>query len=384
MIRHLSRNHSVVIASLAHTEQELAEGSGLKDYCEEVIAEILPNSMRWSRAFKAVLASTPSSVAYFWSSRLYRRIRERLLTTDFDVIFVHCAFVAQYVKDYEYGFKVLDFGDLDSAKWAQYSRWKRFPFSVGYAVEAAKLRRYERDIARRFNRCSVTTQGEMEEFHKLGVTTSCRLIPNGVDTEYFTPDRWNSASSRVIVFLGRMDYFPNIDGVNYFVKEIFPIIREKREDAELRIIGSNPAKSVRELRKLPNISVTGHVRDVRPYLKDAAVSIAPLRIARGTQNKILESMAFGIPVVATPEASKGVQAIHGRDLLVADNSQSFAQKVLDLMMNRQLAIVLSEAGRRQVERAHRWSTSMNILDNLLAEASARPRACSPQGNSSRR
>jgi glycosyltransferase involved in cell wall biosynthesis len=205
-----------------------------------------------------------------------------------------------------------------------------------------------------------------------------------VDTEYFTPDRWNSASSRVIVFLGRMDYFPNIDGVNYFVKEIFPIIREKREDAELRIIGSNPAKSVRELRKLPNISVTGHVRDVRPYLKDAAVSIAPLRIARGTQNKILESMAFGIPVVATPEASKGVQAIHGRDLLVADNSQSFAQKVLDLMMNRQLAIVLSEAGRRQVERAHRWSTSMNILDNLLAEASARPRACSPQGNSSRR
>ena len=118
-------------------------------------------------------------------------------------------------------------------------------------------------MARHFHRCTVTTQGEMEEFQKLSVTTPCMLIPNGVDTTYFSPNGRSGDSSNAIIFLGRMDYFPNIDGIHYFAKDIFPIIRDRKPDVELRIIGSNPVKSVRELAKLPNISVTGHVPDVR-------------------------------------------------------------------------------------------------------------------------
>ena len=167
-----------------------------------------------------------------------------------------------------------------------------------------------------------------------------------------------------------MDYFPNIDGIHYFAKDIFPIIRDRKPDVELRIIGSNPVKSVRELAKLPNISVTGHVPDVRHHLKDAALSIAPLRIARGTQNKILESMASGLPVVATPEAVKGVQATPGLHLFVAEDSHKFAETAIDLLTNAQLRRTLSEAGRKQVEEAHVWPTSMKLVDELLAEASS--------------
>lgn len=372
MIRHLAQRHSITVASLAHTQEEFDQGAGLKDYCEEVIAEVLPNSVRWSQAFKALFSPTPSSVAYFWSARLYKRIENRFRSTNFDVVFVHCAFVAQYVLGCQNSFRILDFGDLDSAKWAEYSRWKSFPLSLGYAIEAAKLRKYERDIALQFHRCTVTTQGELDEFHKLGVPTPCLLIPNGVDTAYFASNGRSGNGSNAIVFLGRMDYFPNIDGIQYFAKDVFPIVRQKRPDAVLRIVGSNPSKSIRELAKMPNVSVTGHVPDVRPYLKNAAVSIAPLRIARGTQNKILESMAFGLPVVATAQAAKGVQATRGRDLFVAEDARSFAKMVLEVLTNKQLAKGLSEAGRNQVEKAHVWSSSMEVLDNVLAERSLKP------------
>src|SRR5262245_57835493 len=136
MIRHLGQQHSVVVASLAQTQQELKDSAGLKDYCKEVIAEVVPDSVRWAQAFKALPTKTPSSVAYFWSPRLYRRVKEKLAQTHFDVILVHCAFVAQYVMDHKSGLRILDYGDMDSVKWAEYAQWKSVPLSLGYAIEA--------------------------------------------------------------------------------------------------------------------------------------------------------------------------------------------------------------------------------------------------------
>jgi glycosyltransferase involved in cell wall biosynthesis len=165
-----------------------------------------------------------------------------------------------------------------------------------------------------------------------------------------------------------MDYFPNIDAVCYFAEKILPIIRRRVPNAEFRIVGSNPARKVQELSKIPNTVVTGHVPDVRAYLQDAAVTLAPLRIARGTQNKILESMAMGIPVVATPQAAKGIQAVGERDILVAETPEKFARRVVDLLQNASLRKRLSVAGRKQVEKAHLWPAAMRILDSTLAEA----------------
>jgi sugar transferase (PEP-CTERM/EpsH1 system associated) len=365
MIGHLSEKHSVVVASLAHTEQELREGEGLKNHCEEVIAEVLPDRSRWLHAVNALPTKTPSSVAYFWSPRLYSRIRERLVRNQFDVIFVHCAFVAQYVADWRNGFRVLDFGDMDSAKWAEYAQSRAFPLSLGYALEAKKLRAYERRLAQNFDRCTVTTQGEREEFDSLGVLTPCTVIPNGVDTGYFSQKQRSAFAAPVVVFLGRMDYFPNIDGVLYFARKVFPLIRERVPDAQFRIIGSDPASTIRELEKMPGISVTGYVPDVRSYLTDAAVSVAPLRIARGTQNKILESMSMGIPVVSTPQAAKGIQAVPGQHLVVAGEPEAFAKSVLELLWNDGLRRKLANEAQRNLDRVHKWPLSMQILDELL-------------------
>src|SRR5262249_54683945 len=155
-------------------------------------------------------------------------------------------------------------------------------------------------------------------------------------TRYFSKIDSAPCPEPVIAFLGRMDYFPNIDGVCYFAEKIFPIVRQRVANARFVIIGSDPPRQVRSLSAIAGVTVTGHVADVRPYVRDAALTVAPLRIARGTQNKILESMAMGIPVVATPQAAKGIQAIPDRHLLVAENGENFAHKVVDVLTKESL------------------------------------------------
>lgn len=368
MVRHLSKKHTIVVGSLAHTEEELRQGSGLNEHCNEVLAEVLPNSARWMRAGRALPSYRSSSVAYFWSPQLRRKIEDASRRYRFDAIIVHCAFAAQYALGIPAKFRLLDFGDLDSGKWFDYKSFRAFPLSVGYGLEGCKLRRYETQLAKNFDYCTVTTQGELEEFKKLKVEVPSTVIPNGVDSGYFRP-RPESPNGRVIVFVGRMDYFPNIDAAEYFAKNIFPLIRQRVPNAELQLVGSDPNHVVLNLATIPGVTVTGHVPDVRPYLSDATVTIAPLRLARGTQNKILESMAMGIPVVASSVAAKGVAAMQGAQLLVADEPEQFANAVLRILDNGTLRKSLSESARRQVEETHSWPRSMQILDNILDKVS---------------
>ena len=364
MIRHLGETGTVTVASLAESHYELREGKGLRDYCSEVMVEMVPKSVRWFRAWKALFTSWPSSVAYFFSPELHRRIQYTLQKSQFDAVFVHCAFMAQYVLDTAVPLRILDYGDLDSAKWSEYSGSRAFPLSLGYRLEAKKMQSYEKRVAGHFDRCTVTTPGELQAFAKLDAGVPCSVIPNGVDTEYFR-SKSPTRDPHVIAFVGRMDYFPNIDGALYFAKRVFPIIRRSMPDVQLRIVGSNPARAVQELATISGITVTGHVPDVRPYLDDAAVAVAPLRLARGTQNKILEALAMGVPVVATPQAAKGVNVTPGRDLLIAEDEASFAEQVVSLMENDSLRKGISEAGHGKVMETHRWSYSMSLLDKIL-------------------
>jgi polysaccharide biosynthesis protein PslH len=367
MIRHLSKKHRVVVATLAETKQELEEGTDLQQYCAELIAEVVPIPLRWLRAYGALPTWTPSSAAYFWSPRLFKRIREVSRSIGFDMVFVHCGFVAPYVSELPVRFKVLDFGDMDSVKWSDYAKWRAFPLSLGYGLEAKKLRRLERKMAQAFEHCIVTTTGELNEYDSLRVPTPCSVIVNGVDTSYFakTNGRETIHQDATITFLGRMDYFPNVDGACYFADEVFPFIQKQLPHAQFWIVGSNPSHDIRQLGKRPGITVTGTVRDVRPFLQEATVTVAPLRIARGTQNKILESMAMGIPVVTTPQAAKGIQAEPDEHFLVSSTPEDFARRVIQLIENPSLRVRLSTAAKTQIEQFHSWPSSLKNLDELI-------------------
>lgn len=370
MIRHLSRNHSVTVASLAHSEQELREGAELSQHCDKVIAEVLPSARRWRKAVLTLPTATPSSAAYFWSERLRSRILEQAARVRPDVVWVHCAFMAAYAEGIECGLRVMDYGDLDSGKWFEYSSYRPFPLSFGYGLEGRKLRLYEKRITRSFDCCTFTAPGELQEFRDWGLPCRSELIPNGVDFDYFHRRSTPPSTSFNIVFLGRMDYFPNVQGIIHFAKGVFPKIRERVPEAKLQIVGSNPIASVRDLARDSAITVTGSVPDVRPYLADAALAIAPLKIARGTQNKILECMAVGLPVVSSWEASRGVQATPGEHLLVAASDSEFQDHVVRLLQDPLLRDRIAAAARLQVERAHCWPRSMDILDGIISGQSA--------------
>lgn len=370
MIRHLSRNHTVTIASLAHSESELIAGQELKRYCLELIAEVVPTTTRWLRAVRTIPSKWPSSGAYFWSPVLQRRIREFTKRQSIDLVLVHCAFVARYVRHITDAVRILDYGDLDSGKWLDYAQHRGFPLSLGYKLEFHKLRRYETQLAAEFDRFTVTAPGELQEFRKINSTAPCTLITNGVDIEYFAKRPKCQTRDPIIIFLGRMDYFPNVDGITHFVKDIFPLVRARIPNVQLKIVGSNPSPKIVQLQRISGVSVTGFVPDVRPSLAEAAVAVVPLRIARGTQNKMLECMSSGVPVVASPQAGAGVQAVGGRDYLVGSNPQEFASEVIRVLQDPNLQESLSTAARRQVESAHLWSHSMSILDSVIDEAIA--------------
>jgi sugar transferase (PEP-CTERM/EpsH1 system associated) len=222
----------------------------------------------------------------------------------FDLILVHCSSVAQYVAGVRGIPKILDFGDMDSQKWLEYARYRPFPLAAGYWLEGKKLEREERRLARLFDLCTATTRAEWEtlEGYRTGVATD--WFPNGVDSTYFTPTA-EPYDANTICFVGRMDYYPNQQCMFDFCANVLPLIRARRPETKLLIVGADPSLAVKKLGDLPGITVTGSVDDVRPYLWRSALMVAPLMIARGTQNKVLEAMAAGVPVVEPRGGGRG-------------------------------------------------------------------------------
>ncbi|HEX7958789.1 MAG TPA: glycosyltransferase, partial [Terriglobales bacterium] len=203
-----------------------------------------------------------------------------------------------------------------------------------------------------------------------GLNAPASLIPNGVDADYFQHLVNRPLQASTVVFLGRMDYFPNIQGIIDFAQNVFPHVRREVPAVRLRIIGSNPVREVRELSTRPGIEVTGSVPDVRPYLADAAVAVAPLTIARGTQNKILECMSMGIPVVSSPQAARGVQGTPGEHLLVGKDHPDFAAQVIRLLRDSELRDRIAASARQQLRNGHSWARSMQLLDAVLARGTS--------------
>jgi polysaccharide biosynthesis protein PslH len=336
MIRHLSQSHRVTVATVAHSEEEAQSGAPLHQHCAEVIYEVVPSSVRWIKAAAALPVAVPSSVKYFHSSKVRRQVVDSSRKQPFDCVIVHCAFAAQFVGGVTASFRMMDFGDLDSGKWFEYAQERSFPMSAAYWLEAKKLRRYELELARSFDLCTFTAPGELDQFRAIAPGVNSELISNGVDSTYFRLRVPRQDRRPVIGFLGRMDYFPNVKGAIWFAKSVFPLIQKRVPKAIFRIIGSNPIASIKALATNPGIEVTGSVPDVRDLMNDVAVSVVPLTLARGTQNKILECMGMGVPVVCTPEAAKGVNAKVERDFLVASTAEEFTSAVIRIFEDNQL------------------------------------------------
>jgi len=370
IIRHLAADHDVTVCSLARSDEEAREGEGIAPYCARYEMAQVSEPVQVMRMVARVPTRVPSSMGYFYSPALAHRVRKLLAAEHFDLVFVHCSSVAQYVADVVGVPKILDFGDMDSQKWLEYARYKPFPLSLGYRFEGRKLEREEARLARRFDLCTATTRAEWETMQSLGTGVATGWFPNGVDSDYFRPTA-EGYDPDTICFVGRMDYYPNQECMFGFCAHTLPLVRARRPGVKLLIIGADPSPAVRKLGDLPGVTVTGSVADVRPYLYRSALMVAPLNIARGTQNKILEAMAAGVPVVTSGVAAGGVDALEWEHLLVARSPGECAQAVLHVLEEPTERGRLAAAGRARVLSHHAWPQSMKRLDGIIERCLAR-------------
>ena len=364
MIRHLQQNHRVTVCSLARSAAEAEEGRGIAPHCAHFEMAQVSNPVQALRMVARLPLATPSSMGFFWSPELKQKIDALLARENFDLIFVHCSSVAQYVEDVQGISKILDFGDMDSQKWLEYVHYKPFPLSLGYALEGRKMERAEKRLARKFDLCTATTRAEWQTLEDFQTGAATDWFPNGVDAGFFKPDG-EGYDADTLSFIGRMDYYPNQEAMFRFCAEVWPRLREQRPQMKLLIVGADPIPAVQKLGELPGITVTGSVPDVRPYVLRSAAMVAPLKIARGTQNKILEAMAMGVPVISSRTAAGGVDAVAGEHLLVADTADEYVAAILRICDDAGERARLAEQGRARMLSHHAWPESMRRLDAII-------------------
>ncbi len=364
IIRHLGGFAKVTVASMARDRAEQDEAQGIADYCHRFHCVRIPTPVAVGRMLMNVPTPVPSSFGYFYSPALKQFIDNECATGDYDFVFVHCSSAAQYVDGFGDLPKILDFGDMDSEKWFEYRRRRGFPMNMVYGLEGMKLRQTEKRLAGRFDLSTCTTRAELQTLRELGTARNTDWFPNGVDSEFFHPDD-TPYDSDTLCFTGRMDYFPNQQAVLYLCGDVFPRIRAQVPGAKLLIIGAEPSKEIRQLGERPGITVTGTVPDVRSYVRSAAVSVAPLEIARGTQNKILEAMAMGVPVVSSVVAAGGVDAVPGEHFLTAGDADTLAEQVIGLLQNPARRAELGASGRQRMLANHSWAGSMRRLEGII-------------------
>lgn len=373
--RHLAREHRLTLAFPIDEPGADAALAALRAEIPDL--EHAPIARRPKRvgALLRLACGGSATMAYYHCPALAARVADRLGRESFDLTYFSSSSMSRYAADARLPV-LMDFVDVDSDKWLQYGARRRPPAAWVYRLEGLRLRRYEAAAARRATHCLVATRLERILLRTFAPWAPVTVVPNGVDLDYFRPAP-TPVTAPTVAFTGAMDYFPNVDAVTYFCERIFPRIRAAAPEARFLIVGKNPTPAVRRLGRTPGVEVTGSVPDVRPFLRRAAVAVAPLRIARGVQNKVLEAMACGLAVVATSPAHQALDARPSRDLFVEDDPAAFADAVTNLLRTPALRAAVGAAARRFVQAHHSWSAAMAPLDGVLAEIGRPHTAAAP-------
>ncbi len=305
--------------------------------------------------------------AYFGSFRFSRTFRQIQSRVDYDVCLAVCSSMGAYaLNGSQTPRTVVDMIDVDSAKWKMYAGRCRGPFAWIYGRESEKIASLERRLVGRAATTVVISRHERDVLRAVECKGTTLAIPNGVDVEYFAPLPEAGPGHR-LVFVGQMDYFPNIDAVVWFAERVWPELARRFPSLQWSIVGRRPARAVRRLRKVRNVTVTGGVEDVRPYL-GSAIAIAPLRVACGVQNKVLEAMAMGRAVVASPAAACGLDVRPQEELLVADNPKQWVSAVDLVLTDAALASGLGVRARQAMLERFTWSRAAVQMVACLTDA----------------
>jgi len=369
-IRALAEHFRVTVAALAHTPADVQAAHELKRWCERVITARAGGRAGLLRGAAALLRGKSVTEGYFHSRRLARSLTDEAANGPFDVIVAYSSSALPYALAVPARARVADLVDADSAKWAAYAQSARWPKSWLYRREARGVGRLEQ---RALQACDAVVLVSRAEAEALDLASDKVIaVGNGVDTDTFQPQARPQDGPPTLVFTGTMDYRPNVEGVCWFAEEIWPALRRARPDLRLAIVGRDPALAVRRLAETPGVDVTGSVPDVRPYLARATLAVAPLLMARGIQNKVLEAMAMGRAVVASPAALEGLEVQPSAEVIEAQAADEWQREILDLLENDARRQPIEQAARSCVERRYTWEARLKPLVDLCTRLASAP------------
>jgi glycosyltransferase involved in cell wall biosynthesis len=379
------RGHQITLATLWSGGGERAQLSQFESEGIHVLAAPLRRGRAWWNSARTLVRPTPLQAMYCWQPRLFEQLEAMLRKEKFDLIHIEHLRGARYGTHLESGIPaVWDSVDCISYLFEQAAERSRSPFGRFMTrLELPRTRWYEAWLVGQFNRVLVTSdldrrafQDLLQEFEPPAPRSArnwkgsekIQVLPNGVDLKYFNPT-CEPRAPQTIVFTGKMSYHANVTAALYLVNEIMPRVWEKFPGARVQIIGQNPPRAIRELviRQPELVSVSGYVKDLRPYLAQATLAAAPLLYGAGIQNKVLEAMAMETPVVATTRAVAALQVKHERELLVADDPQTFSEMVIRFLRNPAQRERLGKQGRSYVEMNHDWNQIAGQLEKIYQQ-----------------
>lgn len=368
LLKHLARNHEIHLGTFIDDPDDEQHVDTVRGYCAGLHVERLSPRNAKLRSLSGLVSGEALSLPYYRNAGMQDWVRQTLAQQNFDTAIVFSSVMAQYVPAELPS--LVDFVDADSAKWSAYAENHRWPMSWIYRREGRMLLDFERRTAAHAKRSFFVTPAEVELFTKLApeCETQVEAMGNGVDADFFAPEHAGvspyAAGELPIVFTGAMDYWPNIDAVCWFASEVLPGLRQKWPQLRFHIVGRSPAPAVQALAS-EGVAVSGTVPDVRPWLAHAALVVAPLRVARGVQNKVLEAMAMGRPVVAASACTGAIEADHGRDLLAATTADEYVMAINSLLTDTQRAGEIGANGRQCVLSRYSWDAHLASIDRYL-------------------
>lgn len=366
---YLARRHRVWCACFSDDADDAKHLAQLKKRCEEVA--IVPWSRRRAvgRALRAWTTGKCATLAAYRDPRMSDLIESWSAQLQFDAVAAFSACMAPYALAARTSRRLLDLCDVDSQKWTEYAESRHGPAAWFLRAEARRLRAYEEQSLGLFDAVTVITNRERNLLGHHEMANRLHVIGNGVNTPTAEVRPASTLGPR-LGFVGAMDYPPNVEAVQWFVASAWPRIRKAIPLAQFVIIGRNPSRAVRCLAKTPGVELTGTVNDVTAIIQDCRVIVAPLRVARGLQNKILEAMSLGRPVIATTASAYALHAEAGRDIVVADRAEDFAAKSIQLLRDNTLCDLFASAGRACIDHHHSWEQILRDYERLLLGSSA--------------
>ncbi|HAT32734.1 MAG TPA: sugar transferase [Janthinobacterium sp.] len=373
MLKYLSARYRVHLGCFIDDPRDRAHLPHLEQLCASTcFVEQHPFAARL-RSLGGLLAGQALSVHYYRDAGLSRWVERLLAGAPLAAALAFSGPMAQYLQSpAARGVRrIIDFVDVDSDKWAQYGAAKDWPLSLLYRREARHLLAYESAVAREFDGASFVSRAEAELFGLRAPQAREHIayFSNGVDADYFTPHleyaNPYAGADPVLVFTGAMDYWPNVEAVQWFVWRVWPALRRRYPALRFYIVGARPAPAVKALARAPGVCVTGVVPDVRPYLAHARLAVAPLRTARGVQNKVLEAMAMQKTVLLSPQALEGISALPGAELALAGDEAGFIAAAAALLDGADDA-AMGLAARRRILLDYCWERNLERLGAMLA------------------